>query len=1330
METPSWIKRIESVLEVLATEDQEDDLEEPSLYKRIETAYRENFDVSRVKNQLKKKAKPPPHSKDNNNNLSENIEYLNNFNVNQSKEMEKPYTVKLRKFKKKTHFKGDLADNDENVEDLEKLDKDNKIEAVLSRLEKPTLCAQIMRRIGSFCDQKCCKYTTRIYFRKPHSWYSVTADLDAGTLLRENYMGIVFGILIGFITYLIFASAFAHAPNIATLAACYIMMFAVFGIAFSADFRCVLINTIPYIVASRTRWMLLMIATTLVTTGPAINFMHNSGNFRNAIACVLGQVNSNAELVAKITSAPIKIIRRNLGDFVEKINDKLTVLRNTLKKFHIVFFTTTNLFTEKTNWVNSIVEACGDEVAMKNQCLAFFNQIFFNCQANMAVLSFLCQFIRMFAAQACKAVSGLNDICKKYKNKMKSEMLAFSPVSEAELEDSEDLIKTYVGTDNITLDISDEDIDMHFGSNFSAQGQVTDLIEEKMDHMMSALNNFKYIMQWLLVIWTLITVIQLIVQSARYRRHWIKKPHFNNTHITSQFVAQERKAAEHGRPTALPLTFFEKFRYVNLTSWRWSTLERQNATKSLIFLFLAQGALFLMIVADYAMYHVVMTTTPAFSSDFGDAEQELDVSSPDSGRGAKEAMAPQIDGNSSMADISRSFLQLANPLKDIAFSVDASICRPKASEPDHQTTIIILCVMAFTLISVVIEVYVLRLRHLIMAWYYPTAALRRAAWLRTYIRNRRGLFLRLIHRMRSKKKRRDGDKNYGKMDILDWFLFANPKLAKFLKLAGISRVFCAQCASPGNPKKTDAFQEKFTQCPRCGVFYCKLCQSDLKGLCANCNVPLRLKAVDADFEVCSSDEEYNYFYNRYFNRRRHEAYKIPKCPPSLEETIWPYSIAVSPDLIEKLQEVIERRKTLKEQEEDMIKRGSISSHQLMSKGLSGSSMPYSTTTDTGTKMTTRISTINSPVTELKEKTQNIRREIESKMRTARKTEAPSSFDSSKPSTLTSSETSSDKTKFEGPSISLPSELSEGTVLESRISPLEGTGKEILLSTPKFSSLSNDLSYLKPLSSVKDSNMCINFSSIGGISSLNCSSFNAPENFRKHMQIDREFQELYFLPRKKRETNKSNAFSSKNSTASESISGLSTRSSKTTSILTLTRGTTKNRANVERQLSPLMEEGALKFTSHRDHGTTGIPVKGLQVTNPNRTRFHRTTNDNPHQTYFSSTNLRPRTIQNTRDGNLVSTVVFFETPSSNERSGDNDANQNTNNSNKNAEPWIRLQKEEVSIDFKKTPSSYLVNDSENILSIQQDTNNSPDISVFDNDSSLKFRGYFKKEPSDR
>lgn len=534
---PYWLRNIGKVLKTFLSEEQTDSLEEPSLYRRIEDAYRRNFEVSNVNWSSSNRRKWPPPSGENSSE-SQNVEEQNNVNFNHAKNVERPYTVKLRESINQVKPDGDEGEKEENLIDFEKMEMESQVQEVLGELEKPTFCLKMMSKLGKFCDDNCCNYTTRIYFKKPLTWYSATAKLDAGTMLRENYIGITAGILIGYISYLVFASAFAHAPHIATLAACYMMMFALFGITFSADFRCVLINTLPYIVASRTRWMLMMIATTLVTTGPAINFMHNSGNFRNAIACVLGQVNANAELVAKIISAPLQIIRKNLKDAVDKINGQLFQVRSMLKELREAFRLTTNLFDGKSSWIKSVVEACGDEIAMKNQCLAFFNQLYFNCAATMQSLSFLCNFMRMFASQACKSVSVLNDICEKYANKLRSEIVAFSPVSEAELDESEDTIKSYLGKENISVDIDEDATDLGLSSNFSAQTQVTAMIEERMDDMMNVMNTFKYFMQWLLVIWTLLTVIQLILQSAMYRRKWIKKPHFDNTYITSQFVAQ------------------------------------------------------------------------------------------------------------------------------------------------------------------------------------------------------------------------------------------------------------------------------------------------------------------------------------------------------------------------------------------------------------------------------------------------------------------------------------------------------------------------------------------------------------------------------------------------------------------------------------------------------------------------------------------------------------------------------------------------------------------------------------------------------------------------
>ncbi|KAL5965400.1 DC-STAMP domain-containing protein 2 [Taenia solium] len=678
----------------------------------------------------------------------------------------------------------------------------------------------------------------------------------------------------------------------AALAACYMMMFTVFGIAFSSNFRCVLLITLPYLAASRTRWLLMLIATTLATTGPALNFMHNSGNFRNAIACVLGQVGANVELIGKITRAPLKIIMKQLSGSIDSINSRLFAARMALRKLKEVIYMATKILNQKSDWIRAMMEACGDEIAMKNQCLAFFNTLYFNCAASMKSMSFLCNLVRMFADQACNGVAKLNNICVRESNRLHLEMTNMAPVTEEQLQDSEASILRFLGHENISFEVGEEITDISFGMNVSSKAVVTTMIEEKMDFMMNELNRFKRAMAWVVTTWTLLTMIQLIVQAALYRKKWLKKAFFDNGHITPQFVEQERKALEHGRPTAIPLTRSESMNYVTLTACRWSRTERNTVVGSLVFLIVGMITLVLIIFADYAMYQVVLTASPAFSAGFGGMQQTLEEGMYDQvldlELSGSERGVPEIRGNSTMSEIGRSFLNLANPLRDVALNVDASICRPQPSEPDHKTAILIGLALVLTLFSIIVQIYVLRLRHLILAWYYPDGASRRAAWLRTYIQNTRGLFHQLIHKLFNQKLAKNVvESSSCRLKRVDRFIFMHPRLARHFAMVGLKRIFCAQCTAPGNPKKKSEFQQNFTPCPRCGVHYCKLCQVDLGGICMYCNVPVYTLSNVVDFENWSSDEEYDYFYVKYFSRKKNDEFMVPLSTLSLEETLPP-----------------------------------------------------------------------------------------------------------------------------------------------------------------------------------------------------------------------------------------------------------------------------------------------------------------------------------------------------------------------------------------------------------------------------------------------------------
>lgn len=408
------------------------------------------------------------------------------------------------------------------------------------------------------------------------------------------------------------------------------------------------------------------------------------------------------------------------------------------------------------------------------------------------------------------------------------------------------------------------------------------------------------------------------------------------------------------------------------------------------------------------------------------------------------------------------------------------------------------------------------------------------------------------------------------MNFVDRFIFFNPKLAKYLKLVGFSRVFCAQCSAPGNPAKKDVFQENFTQCPRCGMFYCKLCQADLKGICMDCNVPLRTKSVEVDFEVWSSDEEYDYFYNRYFTRRKHDAYEIPKCPPSLMKTLKPQpalpammvappvqNIEVRPDLAEKLRIIAERRRVVNRQGDIPEKEKPIPPRLIIHK-----KMPVSSTTETKWQMTTSASTtetvdhkaVEQSVVGLNEEPKpdkgnghEVKRDTESESQTYSNTEETYSEEGSEILTTMSSITKRDKKKHETKllgdcSISEPVELSSDIIFETSFSPPGEMNKEseALNAASQFSSLSIDFSDIKPFSLTNDSQSYADFSSMGGLSSLNC--------LHPTMSKDRK-QRLESVSLNKYGSNKSNAHCEITQSTSLSTTALNNESPKTSAKIT-------------------------------------------------------------------------------------------------------------------------------------------------------------------------------------
>lgn len=163
----------------------------------------------------------------------------------------------------------------------------------------------------------------------------------------------------------------------------------------------------------------------------------------------------------------------------------------------------------------------------------------------------------------------------------------------------------------------------------------------------------------------------------------------------------------------------------------------------------------------------------------------------------------------------------------------------------------------------------MRLRHTVMINRYPVQAAKRAAWLRVHIRNNRGLFHKIVHKLYSSDL--DQKRKVGKTTWFGRFLSKNLKIKLILEqYGGIKRINCAYCGKEGNLSKKSKFQEEFFECVECGAYMCRQCQIELKEICFICRTPLFAVSLEVDLESYSSDDDFNQINNRYMNFAKYE----------------------------------------------------------------------------------------------------------------------------------------------------------------------------------------------------------------------------------------------------------------------------------------------------------------------------------------------------------------------------------------------------------------------------------------------------------------------------
>lgn len=141
------------------------------------------------------------------------------------------------------------------------------------------------------------------------------------------------------------------------------------------------------------------------------------------------------------------------------------------------------------------------------------------------------------------------------------------------------------------------------------------------------------------------------------------------------------------------------------------------------------------------------------------------------------------------------------------------------------------------------QVYIMRLRHIIMIWYYPERSNQRASWLRAHIRNNRKLF---------------NDFKYTSGDNTDKHgrcFTNNPKTKHVLAGLSIKRITCFWCSKGCYSSKKQKPIENASQYSE-NVHACSICQLDLGNICIKCRTLLSLKYSQIGSKEHLNNEEY------------------------------------------------------------------------------------------------------------------------------------------------------------------------------------------------------------------------------------------------------------------------------------------------------------------------------------------------------------------------------------------------------------------------------------------------------------------------------------------
>ncbi|KAK0159238.1 hypothetical protein PV328_010144 [Microctonus aethiopoides] len=617
--------------------------------------------------------------------------------------------------------------------------------------------------------------------------------------LLKSFIGFFGGVLLTYMLFIFFIFQLNFTLFTATMFSSLFGIILTIGLAFSYFIRCIVFLLLPQFFSKRGRQALMAYAFILTFTGPTKNTLHNIEVLSESLTCGQEELKETISTIRDLIKQPFYALRDAIAKVLLTIKEVVKKIENTMLAIKRIVLSILRVIKSVFDWLGSIVSICNKKIGTPfERCEKVFEGAVADCHAKLGpFFGGLCNLTYL--------VSSLCYLIKKFSSHMKAIFY-------------------------VKVDFTHS---FHFETNQSKsyENVAIDIVKE----IKTKAENVNKIFNWMNLIMSVFILFTLF-RVLRYHHKWLTSDRYNNKYLTKYFRYIDLMRAKNDKETVLPLNRRERKKYIPLTSCSLIRVERNKLLRSAIFLGLTTLKLCIHISVDYSLYWIL---------DLINYYGRLQTKAPQQAN----SVGIHVSGSGYLAELYRSITR-AFSLDNFNNEIDTLSCLPDPLPPDYDRYTQIAVIIISCWIMAIFEPYGLRLRQVVMGWYYPDRAKQRAVYLYNQIIRLRGNFLKFARRqLRRKYGMTNDDNNIEKVTCKDRLLAFCPKLNICFSQKDKICLLCGSVEKEHSPH---------IKCPNptCIGLFCIECFADLQNICTICRTPMEYGDLsDISEEKDSSDDD-------------------------------------------------------------------------------------------------------------------------------------------------------------------------------------------------------------------------------------------------------------------------------------------------------------------------------------------------------------------------------------------------------------------------------------------------------------------------------------------